>query len=520
MSAVLVHAIARALYAGIHQAALNEQAYREIFNATSDAIFISDAASGRVLDVNSAACALSGYSRAELLARDATGGAALLLEPMRHARENGLSALEWQARRKDGQTLWLESALQIAQIRGRTCVLASLRDISERKAAAAQVRIAERLKALGQLAGGVAHDFNNQLTGIVTSATLLKSKLRHDTPSQTSLDLILQCSQRSADLTRQLLAFARKGERREQVVDIDRMVHDVVQLLERSIDKRVAISLDLAADGSARVLGDASFLGSALLNLGLNARDAMPQGGVLGFATRRLPHAELPERARSQLPTAEAFYVLVRVADTGIGIAPEALEHIFEPFFTTKPQGSGLGLSAAYGTVQAHGGAICVMSSPGMGTTLELFLPATDRPLPESVAPAPSNPPGPVRVLLAEDEAEVGRSTELVLQDLGCAVTWRRDGLAALAAFESDPDGFDVIILDHSMPRLLGSEVGDRIAAVRPRLPIIATSGLSEEPTAGRDEPWRVFLPKPFGVEQLAAALDRALAEDCVPPQR
>jgi CheY-like chemotaxis protein len=331
-----------------------------------------------------------------------------------------------------------------------------------------------------------------------------------DAAGQAFIDAILHSSNRAADLTRQLLAFARKGGRREEVVDIDVLVGEVVSLLERSIDKRVAISLDLVGEAHARVLGDPSFLGSALLNLGLNARDAMPHGGSLRFETRRVREPELPERVRAQLPESRLGYIRLRVSDTGVGIAPDALGRIFEPFFTTKPGGHGLGLSAAYGTVHAHRGAIHVASALGAGTTFELLLPATDQALVPAQGPRASEPLPRLRILLAEDEHTVGRATELLLQELGCSVTWCRDGREALDAFELDADGFDLVMLDHSMPRLLGSEVALRIAALRPQLPIIATSGFAEGVPDDGGQYQRIFLPKPFDADQLKAALAHA----------
>jgi CheY-like chemotaxis protein len=243
----------------------------------------------------------------------------------------------------------------------------------------------------------------------------------------------------------------------------------------------------------------------------------MPRGGVLRFETRRLRGDELPERARMQLPATHPSYVRVSVSDTGTGISTEALGRIFEPFFTTKPHGHGLGLSAAYGTVHAHRGTILVTSEAGVGTLLELFLPATDQPLAPAPAPQGSVPLAGLRVLLAEDEHIVGRATEMLLVDLGCAVTWCHDGREALEAVERDPDAFDLLILDHSMPHVLGSEVAERAAALRPRLPIIATSGFADGAHDLADTPrghQRVVLPKPFDLDQLSAAIDRALQRE------
>jgi PAS domain S-box-containing protein len=517
--AVLINAVAGALYAGLEDAALNEQTYREIFNAASDGILIHDAETGAILDVNDSVCAISGFSRDELLSmslRDLPRPDGQPIDPvgveclLRQARAGQLQTFEWKAARKDGGVVWLEVALRAAQIRGQQRIMSAVRDISERKATAEQLRDAERLNAVGQLAGGVAHDFNNQLTGIVANATLLKRQVCGNTTGQACVDAILHSSNRAADLTRQLLAFARKGGRREEAVDVDALVREVVSLLERSIDKRVTIGLDLKGEAQCRVLGDASFLGSALLNLGLNARDAMPHGGSLRFETCCVCETELPERARAQLPASPLGYVRLRVSDTGIGIAPDALGRIFEPFFTTKPGGHGLGLSAAYGTVHAHRGAILVASALGAGTTFELYLPATDQALAPAQEPRPSEPLPALRILLAEDERTVGRATELLLQELGCVVTWCHDGREALDAFEHDADGFDLVMLDHSMPRLLGSEVASRIAALRPQLPIIATSGFAEGVPDAVGQYQCTFLPKPFDADQLKAALANA----------
>jgi CheY-like chemotaxis protein len=371
------------------------------------------------------------------------------------------------------------------------------------------MRAADQLRAIGQLAGGVAHDFNNQLTGIVANAALLKTMVDDNPAADACIGAILHCSNRSADLTRQLLAFARKGDLRKEVVDVDGLVRAAASLLARS-DKRVTLELDLAGAGDARVVGDASLLESALLNLGINARDAMPRGGVLHWQTRCVTGAELPERARAQLSSPAAAYVRVRARDTGLGIAPDVIGRIFEPFFTTKSHGHGLGLSVAHGTVHAHGGTILVESRVGEGTTIELYLPATERPITAAQAAAASRPPPGLRVLLAEDEVVVGRATELLLDELGCRVTWCRDGREALEVFQRDSRAFDLVMLDHSMPGMLGSDVAERIAALRPELPIIATSGFAERGSGGRARN-RAFLPKPFDLDQLTAALARAL---------
>jgi CheY-like chemotaxis protein len=297
-------------------------------------------------------------------------------------------------------------------------------------------------------------------------------------------------------------------------------VDEVVSLLRRSADKRVTIQTRLHAGESGRVLGDASLLQNALLNLGLNACDAMPRGGRLTFETRCLGSDEIDGGLRPRWHAAsrqaggddDPAAVCVRVVDDGEGMPPEVAQRAFEPFFTTKERGTGMGLAASYGTVEAHGGAITIDSEPGRGTTVEVLLPATARPVEAPIAPRASAPPPAVRVLLAEDEAAVGRSIVATLEALGCQVCWCKDGPEAIEHFTRAPEAFDVAMLDHAMPQMLGSEVAMRLAELRPGLPIVAISGFRDDPEGSREGPRQVFLPKPFTLVQLESALQRALA--------
>ncbi|MGD8861206.1 MAG: ATP-binding protein, partial [Myxococcales bacterium] len=394
------------------------------------------------------------------------------------------------------------------------------RGLREAEESARQLREAEKLHAVGQLAGGVAHDFNNQLTAILGSAERLRARVGADPELSGAVQDIIQCSTRAADLTRQLLAFARKEPHRRDVVTVDPLVDEVVSLLRRGADKRVTIQTRLQAGESGRVLGDVSLLQNALLNLGLNACDAMSRGGCLTFETRCLGRAEIDDGLRTRLQEAsrraggggDAAAVCVRVVDDGEGMPPEVAERAFEPFFTTKERGTGMGLAASYGTVEAHGGAITIDSEPGRGTTVEVLLPATERPVEESIAPRASAPPPAVRVLLAEDEPAVGRSIVATLEALGCQVCWCKDGPETIERFAEDPEAFEVAMLDHAMPQMLGSDVAVRLAELRPGLPIVSVSGFRDGPDGSRAGPRQVFLPKPFTMEQLESALQRALA--------
>src|SRR5512138_640010 len=251
-------------------------------------------------------------------------------------------------------------------------------DVTERRRMEERLRQAEKLQGIGRLAGGVAHDFNNQLTGILANADFLVGALGGAAELRTAAEEIRAGAQRSARLTRQLLAFARKGNVVAIPVDVHEAIADVITLLRRSIDKRIAISTDLRAVPSV-VIGDPTQLHNALLNLALNARDAMPEGGTLRFATRRVdPPPE--RRAGLHAPLPPGPLVELSVSDDGAGMDAETLAHVFEPFFTTKPagEGTGLGLASVYGTIESHGGAITVASAPGRGTTFTMWLPRAE----------------------------------------------------------------------------------------------------------------------------------------------
>lgn len=367
-----------------------------------------------------------------------------------------------------------------------------------------KVQQAEKLRAVGLLAKGVAHDFNNQLTGILGNANLLEAKLPPDSDEASYVQSIVSCTRRSADLTRQLLAFARKGHRQNEIVDVDELVESVRLLLARSIDKRIEL-VHVPSERPATVRGDPSFLQSAILNLALNARDAMPEGGRLRFVVNVENGREL-EAARTDR------VVQLKVEDTGSGMAPEVLEHIFEPFYTTRDDGNGMGLAAVHGTVAAHDGSIRVASEPGVGSTFTISLPFASEGAPARVA-EPASPRGRfagLRVLLAEDEHAVSKVAIAFLAELGCRVTHCSHGAQALEEFTNKSDQFDLAMLDHSMPKLSGEAVLRAIREKNPNLPVISTSGYAESMRPRQGQP-DVFLAKPFDLAGLTAAIDKAL---------
>jgi signal transduction histidine kinase/ActR/RegA family two-component response regulator len=373
---------------------------------------------------------------------------------------------------------------------------------------------AQKMETVGRLAGGVAHDFNNQLTAILSNSEHLVHALRGDEAAIASG--IRDAARRSARLVNQLLAFARKEPSRFVAVDVHRTVDEVVALLSRSIDKRILLRTRLEAAPSL-VRGDPDRLHTALLNLALNGRDAMPDGGTITFETRRV---ELDAAACAALPfdVSPGPHLEVRVADTGVGLSEAVRAHLFEPFFTTKAagMGAGLGLAEVYGTVQTHQGAITVESAAGRGTTFALLLPAVEGAAPEPEPEwAPEQPAAtrPLRVLIADDERNVRLSLGLLLRTGGHEVIECADGHQAVRAHEADADRIDVVILDLMMPDMSGKEVLARMRELTPNLPVIVSSGFS----AGSDleelrgDPAVFYLAKPYSAEQL----ERALAEAC-----
>lgn len=513
----LIQTLARTLYERIEHDYYREQTYREIFNASNETIVIHDAHTGEVVDVNERALALTGFPREALLkfslADFAPGGEHDMdraLQLLRKAREEGPQIFEWRMADASGATKWVEVCLRGAQILGEERVIATVRDIQERKLVEARLLASERLQAVGQLAGGVAHDFNNQLTAIIANASLLRRQLAGDGYAMAKLDAILGCSNRSADLTRQLLAFARKHQSSTESVDMGDLATEVTSLLRHSVDKRIEIEL-LEETQRGWVIGDPSLLQNALLNLGLNARDAMPSGGKMIFRTRLVNAEGLSDEAAARLGQPSGAYVRTSVEDDGVGMEPEVAQRVFEPFFTTKAGGVGMGLAAVYGTVKSHDGALVVHSERGRGTRIEIYLPATDRAPAEAHGSSDENRLPVLHLMLAEDDEHVARSTQEILESFGCRVSHFEDGVAALQAFERAPQHYDVVLLDHAMPRMTGRDLAVRLRNIRADIPIIATSGYGEDFRGAGEDLQCVFLPKPFDVNALREAVEAAV---------
>ena len=401
------------------------------------------------------------------------------------SQENGQRHYQVEAglcRRTLGKEQGLTLLISTSQISigNEPMVLLSIQDITEHKKLEGQLRQSQKMEAIGTLAGGVAHDFNNILTAIIGFATLAKMKMQVDDPNVAAINQILSASERATHLTHSLLAFSRKQVISLKPVNLNDLVRRLEKLLRRLIGEDIELPTRLAPSGIS-VLADAGQIEQVLMNLVTNARDAMPGGGMIAIITEE---AELD----SYFVKAHGFgapgkYALITVSDNGSGMDEKTRAQIFEPFFTTKElgRGTGLGLSIVYGIVKQHNGNILVYSEPGHGTTFKVYLPLT-KSCPEPSTLFPSAPPhqGTEIILLAEDDNQVRTLTRTVLEDFGYRVIAAVDGQDAIDKFRLQAANIDLILLDVIMPKKTGLEAYEAIKAIRPGIRAVFTSGYSD----------------------------------------
>lgn len=392
------------------------------------------------------------------------------------------------------------------------------RDVTDQYLLTERLHQSEKMQAIGQLAGGIAHDFNNMLGGIIGSAELLDMNLeKEQTKCHKSVELIIKMAQRASNLTDKLLAFSRKGKRIEMPVDLHAIVNDTVAILERSIDKRINIKLKLEATSSI-VLGDPSQLQNALLNLGVNARDAMNESGTFAISTKNL----LLDDEYCNVKTSElksGHYIQITVSDTGHGIPHELQKKIFEPFFTTKKtgQGTGLGLSAVYGTVRDHQGDITIYSELDKGTVFHLYLPVIEETIQVEEQPNKKQITGNGVILVVDDEEVIRITASNILENFGYEVLTAEDGKQGLKVYIENKNRIDLVILDMTMPVMNGEEAFNAILHINPEAKIIITSGFSHEIKiqhlqANNDN--FAFIKKPYHISELNELIETMLSKN------
>ena len=384
----------------------------------------------------------------------------------------------------------------------------------ERHALEEQLRAAQKLEAVGRLAGGVAHDFNNMLAVILNCAAFVAEELPADHPARIDVEEVLRAGESAAALTRQLLAFSRRQVLEPRVLDLNATVSRLEKMVQRLIGEHIALELVLAQD-LGRVRADPGQVEQVLMNLAVNARDAMPQGGTLTVETADVELGG--EDAPRHLDVPPGRYVRLRIQDTGHGMDADTQRRIFEPFFTTKGKGkgTGLGLSTVYGIVKQSGGTIQVESAPGEGTAFDILLPRVDDAVQPLVVDRPPVRPlaGGETVLVAEDDDAVRRITERLVRAGGYRVLTAASGAEALRLAERHAGGLDLLLTDMVMPGMTGRELAARLRVMHPGVRVVYMSGYTDDEfeAQGGLEAGAVLVPKPFGAADLMRKLREAL---------
>jgi PAS domain S-box-containing protein len=493
----------------------SEERYRLVTENIMDAVFLLDV-EGRVVLANSRAVALTGRDQEDLRGRPVV---ALLAPDGAEEAQAHLSGgaprppfFETQLVHRDGSRVWIETGFTSVHKGGAVVGhLAVARDVSERKQLAERLRQAQKMEAVGRLAGAVAHDFNNLLTIIFGRTDILAGEALSE-DARHCVEMIQATATRAAALTGQLLAFSRRQGLKPRVLDLNEVVAGMEAMLRRLIPENIDLRLTLDP-GTGRVKADPGQLEQALLNLVVNARDAMRTGGRLTITTAAVELDETGARQHGDAPPGP--YALLAVSDTGIGIDEQARVHLFEPFFTTKPRsgGTGLGLATVYGIVTQSGGHIVVDGAPGRGATFRVYLPRVDEPLEPVARPGRVLVPmGVETVLLVEDEIEVRTLIRDVLTRKGYTVLEAKDVADALRIAEDHRSPIHLLVTDVVMPDLDGRELAERVLALCPGTKVLYISGYADGMVHdGALEPGVAFLQKPFTTSALALKVREVL---------
>ena len=435
----------------------------------------------------------------------------LLIQVFKEVRNNKKSVenIRWQYFRKDGQVFYFSgSSAPILDEQGNmvgSMVIA--RDITEYKKLEEQLLQAQKMDSIGNLAGGIAHDFNNLLGGILGYASFVKKKMSLEDPLYHSVNSIERTAEQAAELTKQLLGFARRGKYQVKPINCNALIQDLIQFLGRTIDKRITLQVEL--DPQLHLIeGDEAQLQQSLINICLNARDAMPSGGTLKLVTGNQILSK--EIYLNQRGWKEGDYVRITLSDTGTGIPREIQSQIFEPFFTTKEpgRGTGLGLSMVYGIIQNHGGYIDLKSEPEQGTTFELFLPSITGAVITEESPVlhPTvTPKGSETVLIVDDEDIIRQLGADILEDVGYKVILATRGEEAIRLYQQQGKDIDLVVLDVVMPGMGGKETFRKLKEINPKIKVLLSSGYSTDGEVGEilKEGVEGMVQKPYKDEEL-----------------
>jgi PAS domain S-box-containing protein len=499
-----------------------EAKYRGMFENAIEGIYQSSP-DGHYLAVNAALARMYGYeSPEEMMSQVSDIQGQIYVDPAFRKRfkqeiESAgiVRALEYQVRRRDGSTLWISESARV--VRGADGGIryyeGFIEDISERKRSEAerarlekQVLQSQKTDALGTLASGMAHDFNNVLCAILgyTELALLDPQIKGKT--RENLDMALRSSERARDLIKRILAFSRPTDAQYRPLKISPILKEAVKFLNATLPSSIEIQLDIRTDDDV-VLADASDIHQVIMNLGVNALHAMSaKGGRLEYV---LDVDELDAARAEKLNLTPGRYVHFQTSDTGHGMSREVLERVFEPFFTTKPvgRGTGLGLAFVHKMVTRCKGRVDLESEEGKGTIFHIYLPQSSEP-PAPLTPAQSEilPGNHEQILVVDDEILLLSMMQQRLRRMGYRVMTRADSISAMEAFSADPCKFSLVITDHTMPALQGADLAEKLGDIRPDVPVILVTGLNPAPDLSRSRylPLRAVMSKPIDFVQLS----------------
>ncbi|MDO9262391.1 MAG: PAS domain S-box protein, partial [Desulfosalsimonadaceae bacterium] len=493
----------------------SEEKYRSLFESSRDVIYITTL-DGEIIEYNPAGVELFGYSREEVI-----GNSILTLYHNPDDRAKFIEAIrqkgyvrdyEIKFKKKDGTRIdcLLTSTFWQSEDGGMLGYQGIIRDITDQKRMMAQLQQIQKMEAIGTLAGGIAHNFNNLLMTIQGNTSLMLMKTPPDHPNYKKLKTIEEHIQYGSDLSRQLLGFARGGQTHSKTLNLNTIIRMSAKIFA-STKKEITVHTNLGSD-LMKVEADPGQIEQTLFNLLVNSGHAMPEGGDVYIQTENV---ELAAYQLAPYQHQEGRFVKLSVTDTGIGMDGKTKEKIFDPFFTTKEhgQGTGLGLASVYGIVKNHGGYISVYSEPGKGTTFNIYLPVSEQPSEKTAKPIEPLLNGTETILIVDDEPMITSIGQIMLTEMGYTVLTANDGATALDLFGSHPDPIHLIVLDMIMPKMNGSVVFDQLKSKDGNVRVLLSSGYSINGQASEllDKGCSGFIQKPFNMMELSKKVREVL---------
>ena len=504
----------------------SEERLRTVFETSPDSIIISQAEDGRCVEVNSAFSHLTGWTRNEVIGKLASDfdiwynprEREKLMEGI--AQDGKIDNLEAQFRLKDGSIITALMSAVLIKLKDKPHILTITRDISELKSAQeereklkTQLIQAQKMEAIGTLAGGIAHDFNNILGAIIGYAEMALYDTQKDSMERYNIDQVLKAGHRAKDLVKQILAFSRKSEQDKTVLSSTPIVEEVLKLLRASLPTTIEIKQNIEPNVDP-IFADPTQIHQVIMNLCTNSAHAMEEtGGILEVS---LDNFELTAQSASQYPELHPGpYLKLSISDTGYGMDAATLNRIFDPYFTTKAQdkGTGMGLAVVHGIVKGHGGGIHVESTPGEGTRFDILFPIMGKQIISETEGLKTLPTGNEHILFIDDEDFLIDLGKNMLKKLGYRVDTRNQPVEALEVFRAEPDKFDLVISDMTMPDMTGDTLATEVMKIRPDIPVIICTGYSEKIDNQRAQEMGIkgFIMKPFTIRSLSKSVRDAL---------